>query len=261
MTDFILPISENRVPKARIPDRIDPRISLIGLIVLYAALIISHRMVFSIVIFALCSAAFLWMKTGLRRIVRRLWPSMGIVIVIVLIKALTYGQTRLAAFSLFGQNLAMYQEGIILGAEIGLRVLACINLLTLFFSLTPAHQFFRALHWLRLPKLFLEIAFLMHRYVLVLAKDALNLHTAQKTRLGYQGFVRSTRSAGDLMGRILIRSCEQSTRIYQAMLLRGYIGEIPIGPMKPLTRHDALILVFMLAATGMLFALFGGAWS
>jgi cobalt/nickel transport system permease protein len=69
--------------------------------------------------------------------------------------------------------------------------------------------------------------------------------SAQRLRLGYSTVKRSLSSTGVLAGTVLILSLDQAVRTYDAMMLRGYKGYMPFGPLPALSGKDRWILVLV----------------
>jgi cobalt/nickel transport system permease protein len=64
---------------------------------------------------------------------------------------------------------------------------------------------------------------MMYRYVFILQNTAQTMHLAQLSRMGDRGsWVQRVGDTGRIACNILVKSLDRSTRIYQAMLARGY---------------------------------------
>ena len=89
-----------------------------------------------------------------------------------------------------------------------------------------------ALGALKVPAVLVSIISFMYRYVFVLADEALRLTRAREARsadpdgTGGGTLVWRARVTGGMIGNLFLRSYERSERVYQAMVARGYRGEI-----------------------------------
>jgi cobalt/nickel transport system permease protein len=115
----------------------------------------------------------------------------------------------------------------------------------------------RALH---LPRLFVAIVGLMWRYLFVIVDEVLRMLRARQSRsgelLGSQNrpggaVLWRARVTGAMAGSLLLRSIERSDRIYNAMLSRGYDGEVRNLPHPAFRAADwavlaGLIFLFLL---------------
>jgi cobalt/nickel transport system permease protein len=106
-----------------------------------------------------------------------------------------------------------------------------------------------ALGKLRLPSLLIGIVSFMYRYLFVLADEALRLIRARDSRSAViggdvrfgQSLAFRARTAGGMIGNLLLRSIERSERIYLAMASRGYRGELRQMSPPPIPARDLLI--------------------
>lgn len=82
-----------------------------------------------------------------------------------------------------------------------------------------------ALSRLGLPGAFTTQLLLLHRYVFVLADEAMRLQTARSLRAG-AGQGLPMRQFVPLTGQLLLRSFDRASRLHRAMLARGFDGEL-----------------------------------
>lgn len=102
--------------------------------------------------------------------------------------------------------------------------------------LTAATRFpdiLHALRHLRVPVVLVAIIAFMYRYLFVLVEEVERLMRARAARSARLPGVRGgggvgwrANVAGHMAGQLLIRSLDRSERVYQAMLARGYHGEL-----------------------------------
>ena len=95
---------------------------------------------------------------------------------------------------------------------------------------------FRLLH---VPKGFVVVLLLIFRYVTVLLSEARRITQAYQLRAPNQKGIHY-KVWGSLLGRMLLRSMDRASDIYDSMLLRGFDGEFRIGKKKALTAADLL---------------------
>jgi cobalt/nickel transport system permease protein len=87
-----------------------------------------------------------------------------------------------------------------------------------------------ALGALRVPRVLVGIVNFMVRYMFLLAEESVRLTRARDSRSAVLGvgpgiFFRA-RTTGRMIGNLFLRSFERSERIYQAMISRGYQGQM-----------------------------------
>jgi cobalt/nickel transport system permease protein len=141
-------------------------------------------------------------------------------------------------FTVPGQTVAQI-GGFTLSAEGSLRLLSIlikswisVQMAILLAATTPFHDLLWALRELRVPRPLVNIVGFMYRYLFVLADEATRLMRARAARAatgpqksGSSIFWRG-RVAGGMVGSLMLRAFERSERIYDAMVARGFKGEI-----------------------------------
>jgi cobalt/nickel transport system permease protein len=135
--------------------------------------------------------------------------------------------------------------------------------------LTATTQFpdlMHALRHLRAPRLLIAIISFMYRYLFVLADEATRLMRARESRSAAPVHGRGggtlwwrAKVAGSMVGQLLVRSLERSERVYNAMLARGYRGQLLTMNPHEMTRRDwwglgtAVLLILIVQMIGRLF--------
>jgi cobalt/nickel transport system permease protein len=227
--------------------RMDPRGKLVLSLAAILGVLLSTGMVFPLTVFAFGLGAMFSLRLPPKLVVARLAAPLGIVVVLVFLQAVFLGRTEIFSFSLLGIRVTCKQEGVWRGLLMGSKVLGAVSVMLWLSLVTPAHKIFHALHWFRMPRGWVEIAMLMYRYIFSLLDDTADVAAAQKVRLGYRGIKRSLSSFGALAGAVIIRSFDQASSTHEAMILRGYKGFIPFGPMPAMGRTDRLKMASGLA--------------
>jgi cobalt/nickel transport system permease protein len=96
-----------------------------------------------------------------------------------------------------------------------------------------------ALEKMKVPKVFVSQLLFMNRYIHVVADEAARLVRAHALRSFRRGGM-SVRVFGSLCGQLLLRSLDRAQRIYNAMLSRGFTGEIRLLRERPIRAGDVL---------------------
>ena len=114
-----------------------------------------------------------------------------------------------------------------------------------------------ALRHLKVPAILVAILAFMYRYLFVLVDEAGRLMRARAARSaqlpgqpGGRSLAWRATVAGSMVGQLFGRSVARSDRVYQAMLARGYQGELLTMNPHHMRRQDwrALALSFVLIA-------------
>ena len=98
------------------------------------------------------------------------------------------------------------------------------------------------------PVIVVDLLALTYRYVFVLVGEAMRLRRAAAAR-GYRPrWLGQAVLIGRLVGRLFVRSYERAERVYDAMTLRGFTGQMPAsGPLR-FRASDAIALVVLTSA-------------
>jgi cobalt/nickel transport system permease protein len=228
--------------------RVDARAKLIVTLALLGMVLSYKGTMFPLGIAAISIVLSLKMRIPVRVLALRLAQPVLMAFAILLLKLFFSGQVVLFSFHLFGMELAGHKDGLIEGLLITSRILGGVSLLAAVGFATPFIEFMAALSWLRIPKPFIEIMMFAYRYLFVFLEDATTIYSAQKNRLGYTGIKRGLNSFGVLTGSLVLRGFDQSQKTADAMVQRGYTGDLPLLKGKPLRTIElagaAFIVVF-----------------
>lgn len=157
----------------------------------------------------------------------------------------------LIAVSSGSWQLSITLPGVERFGSIALKSWIAVQAAILLASTTPFPELLVAMRALRIPRLLVAIFGLMWRYLFVLGDEALRLMRARAARSGQSGdqdlksgggFLWRARVAGGMAGSLFVRALERSDRIYNAMLSRGYDGEVRTLPLPSLHGRDLVVL-------------------
>lgn len=99
-----------------------------------------------------------------------------------------------------------------------------------------------ALARLGVPQVLTVQLLFLYRYLFVLAAEALRMDTARRLRAnGQRGMALGTYAS--LLGHLLLRAFDRAQRIHQAMLARGFSGELRLGDTVRWQRADTLFVL------------------
>lgn len=147
------------------------------------------------------------------------YPGLFLVGVALVLPFMGGGQTLISFGSLSLQQGGVEALGLIMG-----RFVAIFTLTLVLFATSPFLEVIRALINLGLPTIFGDLLLLTYRYLLELERT----FTTMKQSLQLRGFRshqcnrRNLKTMGNLIAHLLLRSYDQSQRVYQCMRLRGY---------------------------------------
>jgi cobalt/nickel transport system permease protein len=162
-------------------------------------------------------------------------------------------------FTLPGPSLGMISLGdlsIIISAPGFYRFLAicikswlCVLTAVLLTSTTSMENLLGAMRQLRIPRVLTAATALMWRYLFVIFEEALRMMRARSARSARTHTRRSGgtiawrgKVTGGMAGSLFLRSLERSERVYNAMLSRGYDGEIRLMEDPQKAKNNSLVL-------------------
>ncbi|VXD22551.1 energy-coupling factor transporter transmembrane component T family protein [Planktothrix paucivesiculata] len=128
------------------------------------------------------------------------------------------------------------------------RSLLCLLIMNSFLITLPPHSLGIALKGLPIPATFKEIILLTGQYLEILISEVRQMQQAAKLRglSGYSGWLRYTSAA--MIGSLYLRSLDRAERVYNAMILRGYQGKLPVESLSTPRDNFALIIVGTIAS-------------
>lgn len=151
-------------------------------------------------------------------------------------------------------GLTISAEGTVRFASILIKSWISVQMAILLVTVTPFPDLLWGLRALHVPQPLIAIVGFMYRYLFVLADEVLRMLRARAARSATAPGRRSGGSlwwrgkvAGRMAGSLMIRSLERSERIYNAMLARGYRGEMQVLTPPRLDRVDLIVLAGALA--------------
>jgi cobalt/nickel transport system permease protein len=132
-------------------------------------------------------------------------------------------------------------------ASLTLRATLTLSVVMLLLAVTGLNGIAAAMERLGVPKIFTMQLLFLYRYIFVLTEEALRLTRARSLRtFGGQG--GGFRPYASILGHLLLRTLDRAERIHQAMLSRGFDGEMRLR--RPL-RFGAAELRFTLGWTAL----------
>ncbi|HYY11086.1 MAG TPA: cobalt ECF transporter T component CbiQ [Kineosporiaceae bacterium] len=234
--------------------RIDPRVKLVGLLVLLVATGLVHHVGVLVAAYAatLLLAAVSGLPVGF--FVKRVWLFVpiftGIVVLPATLSIVTPGDVVLQLWSWHGTPQGLTAQGLTSAALVVTRVATSISLVVLLTLTTPWVRLLAALRALGVPRIFVLVIGMAYRYVFLLLGTVTDMYEARTARtVGGQRHDASARafvsaSAGALFG----KAHHLSEEVHQAMVARGYRGDARTLRPFAFARRDAVAAAAVVAA-------------
>ncbi len=161
------------------------------------------------------------------------------------------------AFSILGVTIHLSLTELLRVGVLMLRSWLIIFTMVLFTMTTSTDELLSSLSALGVPAVLVNIILLMWRYLALFIANSQKMSAARELRSvlsdsdkgkrerGKRIF-RNMQSAGSILGCLFVRAYEQSERVYQAMLLRGFDGTLRSIKNEPLQPSQKFQMLFVL---------------
>ncbi|MDX1688283.1 MAG: cobalt ECF transporter T component CbiQ [Candidatus Promineifilaceae bacterium] len=166
----------------------------------------------------------------------------------------THPGETLAAWRVGSWTITATEAGLVRFASIMLRSWISVQMALLLAATTPFPDLMHALRHLRVPAVLITIISFMYRYLFVVTDEAGRLLRARAARSarpaagqGGGSLLWRARTAGNMVGQLLLRSVERSERVYNAMAARGYRGHFLTMNPHVMSARDWLACVVAVA--------------
>lgn len=239
-------------PRLSLVHELDPRIKFILTVafILTTALTPPAAWPVYILLLAVVWAVAMLSELGLSIILKRSLIAIPFVLAALPIIFTMEGPT-LFSLNLRTWTITISQTGLERFISIAFKSWISVQAAIILSASTPFPELLQAMRSVKIPRLLVAIIGLMWRYLFVLADEALRLLRARSARSGAGdpsrgrtggSVVWRARVAGGMAGSLLLRGIERSDRIYNAMLARGYDGEVRAIPLPALRVIHWLVL-------------------
>jgi cobalt/nickel transport system permease protein len=192
-------------------------------------------------------------RLGVEFVLRRSLVALPFALAAVTVTFSISGQVLLT-IRVFGGELSITDAGVLRFAGILLKSWLSVQMAVVLTASTHFPALLRAMRNLRVPKVLVAVTGFAYRYIFVIGDEVMRMMRARAARSGTRSgkgggsvFWR-TRVTGGMAGSLFLRSIERSERIYDAMVARGYDGEVRVLRSPTLGLGDVFVAV--------LFALF-----
>lgn len=142
--------------------------------------------------------------------------------------------------------LRITSEGLMVLGSVGFKAWLCLVMLNLLVLTTAVPDLLQALTTLKMPPLLVAILASMYRYIGVLMDEFSTMRRAALSRNLMNRQRHQRLVFGNMIGVLFIRTYERGDRIHQAMVSRGYSGQLPTTPLPQAGWRDGLAIALTL---------------
>jgi len=224
--------------------RLDPRVKIVVVFLFSVAVAVSNRFVVLMLALGLGLCIVLAARLPIKQLVRRLVPVNMFIILLWFFLPFTFeGEPLFSVGPLVGTH-----EGVLYAARISIKSNAIMVILIALVASTSILTLGHAMHELRVPKKIVHLFFFTYRYIHVIHREYLRLVSAMKVRGFRPGTnVHTYKTFAYLVGMLLVRSSDRAERVHNAMLCRGFSGNLYSLSEFSLKTRDMISLILMLA--------------
>ncbi len=221
-------VSEQVARQSGLLQALDPRVRVVGLLLLVLAVTLSRRISVVLALFAAAVIIALLSKVALATLVTRVW---------LVVLAFTGVIALPALFLTPGEPIARLSGGVLhitaQGAATVLlliaRVETAVTLTTVLVLTTPWMQVLKSLRSFHVPEEVVMMLAMTHRYVFLLGETAGQMFESRESRtVGVLDRATQRHMASRTAGVLLSKSVELSSEVYLAMQSRGFRGDARI---------------------------------
>ncbi len=145
-------------------------------------------------------------------------------------------------------NLSVTVDGFNTGLLVFARMMGGFTCMAFLALTTPMTELFSVLESFKIPKIIIELAMMMYRYIFLFIDEGINMYHAQQTRLGYHNLRSSYKSMGMLASNLFIRTWIKGEQAYISMESRGYNGSLYIHNYQNSIETKNLVLLLCFEA-------------
>ena len=200
--------------------RWEPRCKLVGLMGLIFAFATLSSLWLVPIMFGITLGLYLASKLPWSFLIQRLRYPGFFLLGTIAVLPLAVGETVLWEWGI----ISVYSEGCLAVVLISFRFICIFAIASILFGTAPFLTMIKAMGKLGLPAVLGDMMLLTYRYLTELSDRLRTMKIAMRLR-GFdakQFRWRKLRVLANLAGTLLVRSYEQSERVYDAMRLRGY---------------------------------------
>jgi cobalt/nickel transport system permease protein len=227
--------------------RLDPRIKVIGILLLIVAAAMAHKLWVIGAVFTLALILAITSRIPLLVLGKRVWIPVLLFTGIIALPApfITPGRE---VWRLPGPGWPLTAQGLASACYLVTRVETAATLSVLLILSTPWIRVLKALRVLRVPVVFVAILGMTYRYIFLLLESARDMLESYRSRMvdKLEGAHRR-RLAAASVGVLISKTLQLSGDVYSAMISRGYRGEVYMLDDFRTAALDWIMLVLFVA--------------
>ena len=226
-------------------EKLDPRIKIISFLAIIFCMILTpiiHLKDFGLYFLLMLIISFLSKVTS-RQLLKRVCHLIPFVLFITMFIPFLKEGNVWWSLSIGYLKLSVTYEGAWTFLNVIVKSSLSIYLLVIASSTTTFPDFLKGFEMLRAPRLLVMLMSFMYRYIFVLLDEARRLIRARSLRYFNSRYREQFRIIGYMIGVLFIRTFERAERIYSAMVVRGFHGEMVNVRRFKLSYMDIMFII------------------
>jgi cobalt ECF transporter T component CbiQ len=237
---------------------LDARVKLAGLVTVLVGVGLVHHLASLAVAYLAVLVLAALSAVPLGFFVKRVWMFIPLFTLVVVLPAtlsvVTPGDVVLGMWTWHGTQQGLTAQGLQAAALIVARVAVSVSLAVLVTLTTPWARLLGGLRGLGVPRMFVLVVNMAYRYIFLLLDTVTDMFQSRRART--LGRIRHDRSAramvGASAGALLGKAGHLADEVHQAMVARGYRGDVHGYTTSRLRVADGLALAAAVAAAVLL---------
>lgn len=244
---------------------LDPRAKLISIVALIVALSMTGDLKVLSIAYLLTLLFAYASRIGVWFFIKRVWLFIpifaGIIALPMIFNVFLPGDTLLTLGARVGpfalpEMLAITKQGVMGAVVFTLRVAVCVSAAVLLFLTTPRDALFKSLQSVGVPKVYVMTLDMCYRYIFLFMDLVRGFYTAKRSRtIKSLPIVEEQKWVGGRIGYTLVKSLDMGERVHQAMVSRGFNGDIRLMYDFRMSAKDYLAVSAALAFSVLLILL------
>ncbi len=260
-------ISEDFAKRDGLLQSLDPRVKLISAIVLVVAVSLTRDIRVLFVSYLLILLFAYLSKIEILFFIKRVWVFVpifaGIIVLPILFNVFMAGDSLITVATLgsgahlgpilLPSTIYITRQGTMFAITFILRVATCVSIAVLLFLTTQRDVLFKSLRSLRVPKVYVLTLDMCYRYIFLLMDTVRDFFTAKKSRTIRSLSVRDEqRWVAGRVGYMLVKSLDMSNKVHDAMISRGFNGDVKLLHDYAVRKRDYAAIATVLMFSSML---------
>lgn len=242
-------VSEKFAHRSGFLQSLDPRVRLLGVLVLVIAAVACRKVQGVAALFLVATLISVLSSLDLWSLAKRVWIPVLIFTGMIAMPAI-FITPGTALWTSPALGISISSQGVYSAAMLILRVETAATLTTTLVLCTPWTHVLKALRSLFLPAEIVTMLTMTHRYAFLLMETAQQMFESRESRrVGVLPGPDRRRMVGQTAGVLFSKSVELSQDVYLSMVSRGFHGEVYLlHEFRLFSRDYAALLLFL--ATG-----------